>query len=127
MLGPGGVFVFDVFTSLQFSALFGTTSHAWRLMDGFWSPSDYFGFLKTFLYTERKISRDRYLIVEPEPCFEIHDWMRYFDARTIAAEVREAGFELLEILDAVTGEPWAPAPRELAVVARKDCPHSNFK
>ncbi|MGH6761435.1 MAG: class I SAM-dependent methyltransferase [Phyllobacterium sp.] len=118
MLKPGGIFVFDVFTAPQFAALHESATYAQRLMDGFWSPNDYFGFRNTFLYTEEKISLDRYLIVEPERRFEIFNWLQYFDTETISSEVREAGFEVQEILDVTTGEPWIPAPSELAIVAR---------
>ena len=118
MLKPGGVFVFDVFTTQQFATLKESTTFARKLMDGFWSAEDYFGFCNAILYPEQKVSLDHYLIVEPDRHFEIFNWMQYFDPETITAEICEAGFEVLDVLDVATGAPWTASPRELAVVAR---------
>lgn len=118
MLKPGGVFVFDVFTVPQFDALKESSTFGRRLMGGFWSQNDYFGFRNTFLYEPEKISLDRYLILESERRMEIFNWLQHFEPETISAEVRQAGFEVREILDVVTGEPWVAGPREFAVIAR---------
>lgn len=118
MLSPGGAFVFDVFTTPQFAALAETSAYARNMMEGFWSPNDYFCFLNSFLYPAQKISLDRYLVVEGDRHFEIFNWMQYFDPQTITGELREAGFDVEEILDVATGKPWLGAARELAVIAR---------
>lgn len=117
-LKPGGAFVFDVFTTAQFASLTETATYARRLMNGFWSPNDYFGFLNTFLYAEQRIGLDRYLIVESERRFEIFNWVQYFDPQTITAELGEAGFDVEAVLDVATGAPWVSGSHELAVVAR---------
>lgn len=118
MLKPGGAFVFDVFTTLQFAERREVMTYGRRPMGDFWSPDDHFGFQTTFLYDQEKIALDRYLIVGPERRFEIFNWIQYFDPETITAEVREAGLTVEAIVCVKTGEPWSPEPGELAVVAR---------
>ena len=119
MLKSGGHFVFDVFPVEQFSLLQEKTIHEHRLMNGFWSSSDYFGFIDTVLYEDQKISLDHYLIVQQDRCLDVYNWMQYFDPQSISAELRDAGFEITDIVDVVTGELWVSGPRELAVLARK--------
>ena len=119
MLKPGGRFVFDVFSTAQFSQRRGAFACERRLMDGFWAPGDYFGFSSTFLYDERHVALDRYLIVEPERTREIFNWLQYFDPEGTSRELAAAGFTVERIVDALTGEPWRGGPREFAVVARR--------
>ncbi len=116
-LKAGGRFVFDVFSVQQFEQLAESDSYGRRFMDGFWAPGDYFGFLKTFLYPDRKVGLDRYLIVEPDRTREIFNWMQYFDTDSIAAELAENGFVVTDVLDDLTGEAWRPGQKSFAVVA----------
>lgn len=117
-LKPGGYFVLDVFSIGQFEQRQPQASFAQNLMDGFWADGDYFGFLNTFLYDDLKLVLDRYLIIEPTRTFEVFNWLQYFDVETITSELTAAGFDVVETVDALTGEPWVKAPREIAVIAR---------
>ena len=119
-LNPGGRFVFDVFTADQYSQRREEIKYERRLMDGFWAAGDYFGFLETFLYGELALALDRYLIVEPTRTREVFNWLQYFDADTITNELRAAGLVVEDVVDALTGAPWKPASRELAVIARHE-------
>ena len=118
MLKPGGTFLFDVSTTRQFESRQEIMTYGRRTMGDFWSPDDHFVFQTTFLYDQDKIALDRYLIVAPERRFEIFNWMQYFDPETIAREVRDAGLAVEDILDVVTGAPWAAEAEEIAVVSR---------
>ncbi|MBZ0223189.1 MAG: methyltransferase domain-containing protein [Dokdonella sp.] len=124
-LRPGGQLVLDVFTRAQFATLHEGSTCAQRLMDGFWSANDYFGFHKSFVYAQEQILLDRYLILEAERKLEIYNWLQFFDAPAICAELAAAGFEIESLLDAVSGEPWDAGPHELAVVARRPAPRPS--
>ncbi len=87
-------------------------------MNGFWAEGDYFGFLNTFLYDDLKLALDRYLIVEPSRTREIFNWLQYFYPTGISEELTAAGFKVVDIVDALTGEPLQTAPREFVVIAR---------
>lgn len=118
-LKPGGCFVFDVFSTSQYELREEVATYGRRLDDGFWAAGDYFGFLTTFRYDEFKLALDRYLIVEPERSREIFNWLQYFDPKSISEELRANGFEILQVVDVLTGDPWHASPREFAVIARR--------
>lgn len=118
VLAPSGHFVFDVYAPAQFAELRESVEFGHRLMHGFWAPGDYYGFKRTWLYTEPLISLERYLIACPDGFFEIFNWMQYFDPARIAAEIAEAGFVATDFLDVVTGAQWEPGPLPFFVVAK---------
>ena len=117
-LKPGGRFVFDVYSIAQFNQRQEGASYGRRLMDGFWAPGDYFGFLTTFLYNDQKLALDRYLIIEPDRRREVFNWLQYFDPDTITAELTDNGFCVEQIVDVLSGEPVQASTGEFAVIAR---------
>lgn len=118
VLRPGGALVFDVFSIGAFDALTEVEECGRCYMAGFWAPGDYFGFRRTFLYAERKVGLDRYLIAAPERIFTVDNWMQYFAPENAVAEARAAGFSRIETVDALTGGAWTPGADPFAVVAR---------
>lgn len=118
MLRPGGTLIFDVFPAGAFDVLAEVSEFGRRYMDGFWAPGDYFGFRRTFLYPERRVGLDRYLVAAPERTFVVDNWMQYFTPDDAVAEVRAAGFSDAVAVDALTGGAWVPGADPFAVVAR---------
>ena len=118
MLRPGGVFVFDVFSTGMFDELSEETIFASRLMNGFWSAGDYAGFKTTHLYRDQAIGLDRYLIVTPDRTFQVYNWMQYYTPTSITEEVLTAGYSEVEIVDFATGGPWSGGATAFAVIAR---------
>lgn len=116
-LKPGGCFVCDVFSIGQYEQRQPAAIFSKDLMDGFWAADDYFGFCNTCLYEAEKLVLDHYLIVEATRKFEIFNWLQYFDIETIAAELEQAGFKSIDMVDALTGKPWVATPREFGVIA----------
>ena len=49
-LKPGGSVLLDVHSLITFHAREEAASYEGNKLDGFWSPRDYYGFLKTFKY-----------------------------------------------------------------------------
>lgn len=117
-LKPGGLFIFDLFPQEQFAERTESESFARNMMDGFWSATDYFGFLKVFLYPEECIALDRYLIVEDRRSFEVFNWMHYYSAEAARAEFEGNGFTIERLVDVTTGAPWTPSASPFAVIAR---------
>lgn len=118
-LKPGGVFILDAFPQAQFDSLEESTSFGFRLMDGFWSAEDYFGFRKTFLYADLSLALDRYMIVKSHKTFEVFNWMRYFTPEDLSRELAENGFEPLDHVDAVSGGKWEDQNAMFAITARR--------
>ncbi len=94
MLKPGGRFILDVATLGEFLLREETTVMEERLMGGFWAPGEYVGLQKTFLYEDTSLALDRYLIVEPDRCWEIFNWFQYYSIGSISRELESAGFEV---------------------------------
>ncbi len=117
-LKPGGIFLFDVFSTGMFDALREETTFGSRLMDGFWASGDYVGFKTTLLYPKDSIGLDRYLVVAPDRTFQVYNWMQYYTPDAITEEVLSAGFSTVEIVDFVTGETWPGDATAFAVIAQ---------
>ena len=118
LLRPGGAFLFDVSSLAALASLEETAAYAPRLMDGFWSPNEYFGFLNTFTYPDERASVDRYEIVEADRTRTFCNWVQYYDPESLAAELSESGMIVAELAGDVAGAPYDPSAHEFAVVAR---------
>jgi SAM-dependent methyltransferase len=66
LLKPGGSILLDVYSLKAFDKREETASYALNLLDGFWSPNKYYGFLNTFKYAEEKVVLDKYTIIEAD-------------------------------------------------------------
>ena len=55
ILQPGGSVLLDVYSLKAFDQRGETTTYEANLINGFWSPDKYYGFLNTFKYQEEKV------------------------------------------------------------------------
>lgn len=97
-LKPGGAFVFDVASSKDFDNKTELSAFGHRYMDGFWAAGDYFAFHNAFRYENENVSLDHFAIVEEEGVWEVYNWMQYFTAESIEAELDANGFEVLDVV-----------------------------
>ncbi|MEM9565051.1 MAG: class I SAM-dependent methyltransferase [Actinomycetota bacterium] len=116
-LRPGGSFVFDVYGVRALAERVEGVTYAPDLMEGFWSPERYHGFLRTFVYDEQRVALDRYVIVEATQRRTIDNWLQYFDEPAITEELDSAGFDVVQVVGDLTGAAIEPEPWELCVVA----------
>jgi len=118
-LRPGGAVLLDVYSLQAFAAREEGASYAVDLLDGFWSPEPYFGFLNTFKYDAEKVVLDKYTIVEQERTRVIYNWLQYFDCDALKGELEGEGFLVAEFAGDVAGAPFDAARDEFAVIARR--------
>lgn len=90
-----------------------------KLLDGFWSAEDYFGFLNTFKYEEEKLLLDKYTIFEKNRKREIYNWLQCFSTESISSEFEEGGLRIIESYSNVAGVEYNDDTLEFAVVAIK--------
>ncbi len=64
ILEPGGSVLLDVYSLAAFGQREEVASYEVNLLDGFWSPDKYYGFLNTFKYQEEKVVLDKYTLIE---------------------------------------------------------------
>ena len=119
LLEPGGAVLLDVGSLTAYAEREESVNFAPRLMDGFWSPEPYFGFLYTFKYDVERVVLDKYTIVEARRTRTFLNWFQYFDRGGLAQEFSTAGFEVEAILGDVAGADYDSHGAELAVIARR--------
>ena len=117
MLNPGGHLVLDVAGTGSFATKEETTIIEYKLMGGFWSPDDYVGIQRTFLYQSELLSLDRYVIVEPRETWQIFNWTQHFTPENIEAELRHAGFHIDEMAGNLCGSLLGPDSDLIGIVA----------
>jgi SAM-dependent methyltransferase len=118
LLVPGGAFLFDVASLAALAEVEEVATYAPQLMNGFWAPAPYHGFMHTFAYPEERASVDRYDIVESDRTRTFWTWTQYFDPETLGAELAAGGFEIERLLGDVAGAPYDPGALEFAAVSR---------
>jgi len=119
LLEPGGSVLLDVYSLAALDQWEEKGIYGINLLDGFWSPHKYYGFLNTFKYPEEKLVLDKYTIVEPARTRTVYNWFQCFDREALAGECAECGFAVQDFYSDVAGSPFDQASREFAVVAKK--------
>lgn len=119
LLQPGGALLLDVYSLRAFDERVESATYAPNLLDGFWSPHPYFGFLNTFEYEADKLLLDKHTIVEETGIRVIYNWLQHFDPHTLELELQAGGFVLEALLGDVAGASFDPAASGFAVIGRK--------
>ena len=119
LLSPRGRVVLDVYSLTAFEQREETSRCERNLLDGFWSPRPYFGFLNTFKYDQEKVVLDKYAIVEADRSRQVYNWLQYFSVEMLERELRSVGLEVEEVLGDVAGRPFDAQQSEFAVVLKK--------
>jgi SAM-dependent methyltransferase len=118
-LEPAGAVLLDVYSLVAFGKRQERALYEANLLNGFWSPNRYYGFLNTFRYEKEKLVLDQYTIIEEGRSRTIYNWFQHFSPEDLAKELRECGFAVEGHYSDVAGRPFSPQSEEFAVVARK--------
>lgn len=119
ILKPGGSLLLDVYATAAFNQRKEAATYEANLLDGFWAPGAYYGFLNTFKYDEERVILDKYTIVEPHRVRTVYNWLQYFTPDTLKKEFTASGFFIEEVLSDVAGNPFDPEASEFAVIAKR--------
>jgi len=119
ILEPGGSVLLDVYSLRAFEQREETAMYEANLLDGFWSPNKYYGFLNTFKYQKEKVILDKYTIIEVNRTRTVYNWLQYFSPEILEKEFTECGFIVEDLYSDVAGSTYSPENTEFAVVARK--------
>lgn len=118
ILKPGGSVLLDVYSLAAFDKREEVATYERNLLNGFWSPENYYGFLNTFKYDKEKVVLDKYTIVESERTRTVYNWLQYFSTEDLEKEFRDAGFSVEGFYSDVAGTPYDRNSGEFAVIAR---------
>ncbi len=119
ILKPGGSVLLDVYSLSAFDSREETAAYEANLLNGFWSPHKYYGFLNIFKYEEEKIALDKYTLIEASRTRTVYNWLQYFSPEAIEKEFGECGFTIEKFYADVADSPFAPEATEFAVIAKK--------
>ena len=119
LLEPGGSVLLDVYSLAAFEKREEKAIYEVNLLDGFWSPNRYYGFLNTFKFEEEKVILDKYTLVEASGTRTIYNWLQCFTPGSLESEFAECGFAVDRLYSDVAGSPHTPETTEFAVVAKK--------
>jgi len=119
LLKPGGSVLLDVYSLKAFEQRQETAMYEANLLNGFWSPNKYYGFLNVFKYDREKVMLDKYTIVEAARMRTVYNWLQYFDPEELKKEFADCGFKVEGFYSDVAGLPFDPEGSEFAIVARK--------
>jgi len=119
ILEVGGKVLLDVCALPAFGQRGEAVTYQLNLLDGFWSPNDYYGFLNTFKYETEKVMLDKYTIIEPNRTRTVYNWLQYFSTESLKKEFTECGFTVEGLYSDVTGTAFKEESNEIAIIARK--------
>ena len=119
ILEPGGSVLLDVYSLTAFDQREETAMYEANLLNGFWSPNKYYGFVNTFKYESEKVVLDKYTIIEASRTRIVYNWLQYFSPEALEREFVECGFAVEKLYSDVAGLPFDSESKEFAVVAKK--------
>jgi cyclopropane fatty-acyl-phospholipid synthase-like methyltransferase len=119
ILVPEGSVLLDVYSLNAYEHRKETAIYESNLLDGFWSPNTYYGFLNTFKYEREQVVLDKYTIIEATGTRSVYNWFQYFTPAKLEKEFVECGFVVEDLYSDVAGSPFDPEGSEFAVVATK--------
>jgi cyclopropane fatty-acyl-phospholipid synthase-like methyltransferase len=119
ILEADGSLLLDVYSLKAFEEREETATYEANLLDGFWSPKRYYGFLNTFKYENEKLMLDKYTIIEAECTRTVYNWLQYFSPEALEREFVACGFDVEALYSDAAGSPYDSGTKEFAVVAKK--------
>jgi 2-polyprenyl-3-methyl-5-hydroxy-6-metoxy-1,4-benzoquinol methylase len=119
ILEPGGSVILDVLSLTAFDQYEEAANYEANLLDGFWSPNKYYGFLNTFKYEVEKVVLDKYTLIEASRTRTVYNCLQFFSPEALEREFEECGFAVEKLYSDVAGSPFDTEAKEFAVVARK--------
>lgn len=119
ILKPSGYVLLDVYSLSAFDQRKEASTYERNLLNGFWSPNKYYGFLNTFKYIDEKVVLDKYTIVEAERTRCVYNWLQYFAPEELKKAFMEASFKVDSLYSDVAGESYDQNTGEFAIVATK--------
>ena len=119
VLKPGGSVLLDVYSLSAFEKRQEESTYGVNLLDGFWSPKKYYGFLNVFKYDREKVVLDKYTIIEADRVRTVYNWFQHFSPEGLEKEFTEAGFSVAEFCSDVAGTEFHRDSDEFAVIAKR--------
>jgi len=119
LLESNGSILLDVYTLNSFNEREEQSFYEMNLLNGFWAPEKYYGFLNTFKYDKEKVILDKYTIIEKNRVRIVYNWLQYFSKEALIKELEENNFQAENFYSDVAGNPYNPGSGEMAIIVKK--------
>lgn len=117
-LKPGGLFICDVFTPVNFAKK--SENKDWQIeKSGFWSDQPNLCLEATYLYEGGRVAADCHTVVTEQGATEHIIWDTSYTKEQLTEEIEAGGLTVEQILSDVCGAPYSPDSETLCCVARK--------
>lgn len=118
-LKPGGVFAFDVASLAAYQAIEKSAQPTWSAAEkGFWRSHPFLVLEDVFCYPEASCTCYLYAVLDEElTVYRI--WQTYFTPESIAKELEDNGFTLLEASANLSGDDWTQQSLTIGVICKK--------
>ncbi len=117
-LNPGGLIALDVMTPQN------TYKESIRIAQresGFWSPKPHTEIHQVFIHTSPKVIIDQYTLIDPSGHWDtIRIQNRLLTQAELEGMLKEAGLMPVTWLSDLSGNPYHPSSKTLAVIAQKN-------
>ncbi|MFC2014542.1 class I SAM-dependent methyltransferase [Chloroflexota bacterium] len=118
-LKPDGMLIFDVSTRAQ-RMKEGLRNRWYTSENGFWRPENYLVLEHGFDYPEQDVWLDQYIIVGEDGSVTVYrDWFHDYTRESINQVLGKAGYQVLEIWNDFTGNPYEEGGDWIAIASRK--------
>ncbi len=117
-LRPNGIFLFDVFTPLQYAGQ-GESRHWDYQEEGFWSSSPYLCLESLYRYEkEHTFLRQHLIVTQGEvACYNI--WEHTFEREELITDLSRAGFRVQGWYGDIAGGALCAESKQICIVAKK--------
>ncbi|EDS72782.1 hypothetical protein ANASTE_00492 [Anaerofustis stercorihominis DSM 17244] len=117
-LKQGGLLILDGFT-MKFIDDFEEKEIIEYNKYGFWSEKEHACIQRNHIYQDTLNTLEQYLVITEEDieCYNI--WNQVFTKESIVSEIKNAGFENIDLYDDVAGKSYSGKDKTICVVAGK--------
>jgi SAM-dependent methyltransferase len=118
-LKPGGVFAFDVASLAAYQAIEKSALSTWSAAEkGFWRAHPYLVLEDVFCYPDASCTCYLYAVLE-DTLTVYRIWQTYFTQESIAKELDDNGFTLLEASANLSGDDWTKQSLTIGVICKR--------
>ncbi len=117
-LKPGGLLIFDVTTRAQRKRA--GLKNGWYVSNGgFWRPDRHLVLEQGFDYPKHDTWLDQYIIIYSDNVFIYNNWIHDYTLESIREVLHDAGFDVINAWNDLTGTPYEEGGDCIAIVARR--------
>lgn len=117
-LKPGGLLIFDL-TTRTVRKRVGLKNGWYAMKTGYWRPGPHLVLEQGFDYPENDIWLNRYIIVDNERVAVYNLWFHDYTLETFSPVLKNAGFEIVQVWNDMTGTPYREGGDNITLVGMK--------